>query len=253
MDFLNDPKLIALAFEDQRHFIGVLALKSDGALDGGTDPDLLDRIVAQRLWIDHAIIRDVKKRLVAAGLIDTSWQPVAWERRQFKSDSSKDRVARFRAKKKGSSGVGNGDETLQQRPSNAVDTDADTDTEVDTAKELETEDVTGEKAAAPAASPKASEKRATRLAADWVLPNPWGQWALAEFPAMTKADVRKQADVFADYWHSEAGQKARKLDWLATWRNWIRRHNEQRRPGGSGQQAAKYAGAAAAIYGGADL
>ena len=44
-DFLNDPKLVALAFEDQRHFIGLLALKCDGALDGDIDPILLDRIV----------------------------------------------------------------------------------------------------------------------------------------------------------------------------------------------------------------
>ena len=54
-DFLNDPKMIGLAFEDQRHFIGVLALKSDGAIDDVADGDLLDRIVAQRLWIDHAV------------------------------------------------------------------------------------------------------------------------------------------------------------------------------------------------------
>lgn len=38
-DFLNDPKMISLAFEDQRHFIGVLALKCDGALDDVADGD----------------------------------------------------------------------------------------------------------------------------------------------------------------------------------------------------------------------
>ncbi|MCO7641896.1 hypothetical protein NJI34_34570, partial [Pseudomonas sp. S 311-6] len=94
-DFLNDPKMIALAFEDQRHFIGILALKSDGALDQNCTPDLLDRIVAQRLWIDHAIIRDVKKRLVAAGLIDEAWNPLAWERRQMRSDSSAERTRKY--------------------------------------------------------------------------------------------------------------------------------------------------------------
>ena len=85
-DFLNDPKLISLAFEDQRHFIGVLALKCDGAIDDVADGDLLDRIVAQRLWIDHAVIRDVKRRLIAAGLIDARWQPLAWDKRQMRSD-----------------------------------------------------------------------------------------------------------------------------------------------------------------------
>lgn len=130
VDFLNDPKMISLAFEDQRHFIGVLALKSDGALDNGAPQDLLNRIVAQRLWIDHGVILEVKKRLVCAGLIDSNWQPIAWDSRQFKSDSSKDRVARFRAKT-----PCNGDvtlhETLHERKCNAVDTDTDTDTDTE--------------------------------------------------------------------------------------------------------------------------
>lgn len=229
VDFLNDPKLISLAFEDQRHFVGVLALKSDGALDNACDPDLLDRIVAQRLWIDHAIIREVKKRLVAAGLIDTSWQPAAWDRRQFKSDSSKERVARYRAKKKGADSFGNGDETLQQRPSNAVDTDADTEADADkeVVKELE---AVGRGHAATDASPAATPtsmpsraKTATRLPDDWILPKAWGEWALQERPDMAANEVRKEAEVFADYWRAKAGADARKADWQATWRNWVRR------------------------------
>ena len=96
VDFLNDPKLIALAFEDQRHFIGLLALKSDGVLDEDVPSELLDRIVAQRLWIDHAVIREVKKRLITARLIDQDWQPLAWEKRQFDSDADPTNAARQR-------------------------------------------------------------------------------------------------------------------------------------------------------------
>ena len=102
-DFLNDPKLISLAFEDQRHFIGVLALKCDGAIDDVADCDLLDRIVAQRLWIDHAVIRDVKRRLIAAGLIDARWQPLAWDKRQMRSDvdaTGAERQRRYRGAQK---------------------------------------------------------------------------------------------------------------------------------------------------------
>ena len=104
-DFLNDPKMIGLAFEDQRHFIGILALKSDGALDQDCCPDLMDRIVAQRLWIDHAVIREVKKRLVAAGLIDDEWQPLAWDKRQMRSDAdptNAERQRRYRQRQKSS-------------------------------------------------------------------------------------------------------------------------------------------------------
>ncbi|HDR8927864.1 hypothetical protein [Burkholderia vietnamiensis] len=127
-DFLNDPKLIALAFEDQRHFIGVLALKGDGTLDNKCAPELMNRIVAQRLWVDYAVIGEVKKRLVAAGLIDDNWQPLAWEKRQMRSDTSTERVRAHRAKAKQS---GNGGETFhetndvtdQERSSNGLDTD----------------------------------------------------------------------------------------------------------------------------------
>lgn len=136
-DFLNDPKMIALAFEDQRHFIGLLALKSDGALDMDIDDALLDRIVAQRLWIDHGVIRDVKKRLVAAGLIDTSWQPLAWEKRQMRSDSDPtgaERQRRFRESKK-QDALRNGGITGTDK-----DKDKDKDVEADTEKRQTTPD-----------------------------------------------------------------------------------------------------------------
>lgn len=257
VDFLNDPKLIALAFEDQRHFIGLLALKSDGALDSGCEPELLDRIVAQRLWIDQAVIREVKKRLMAAGLISDCWQPLAWEKRQFRSDSSKERVAKFRAKKKAGAGEqngngegnatgnegGNGGETLQKRPSNAVDTEADTDTETKVDKtEKEQESVgSARPAAAPASAPPSAaptdKAKGTRLSKDWVLPKRWGEWALQERQDLTAEDVRREAACFADHWHGKAGADARKADWEATWRNWIRRV-DRRKAAGAAQAGA---------------
>ncbi|WP_169295550.1 hypothetical protein [Advenella sp. EE-W14] len=102
-DFLKDPKIIALAFEDQRHFVGILALKSDGVLEQNCDPELMDKIVAQQLWIDRGLIRDVKKRLVAAGLIDEDWQPKAWNKRQKVSDrdnTGAERQRRYRERQK---------------------------------------------------------------------------------------------------------------------------------------------------------
>jgi hypothetical protein len=45
------------------------------------------------------VISDVKKRLIGAQLIDDSWQPLAWDKRQRKSDvdaTGKQRQQRFR-------------------------------------------------------------------------------------------------------------------------------------------------------------
>lgn len=71
------------------------------------------------------------------------------------------------------------------------------------------------------------EKRATRLPEDWHLPKAWGEWAMANV-GMTEAQVRHEADQFRDYWHATPGARARKLDWLATWRTWCRRWAESR-------------------------
>jgi len=68
----------------------------------------------------------------------------------------------------------------------------------------------------------------TRLPDDWQLPKSWGQWALGERDDLTEADVRREAARFGDYWHAKAGADARKADWEATWRNWIRKGEELR-------------------------
>lgn len=62
-------------------------------------------------------------------------------------------------------------------------------------------------------------KLGKRLANDWVLPNEWEYWANKERPDLNAAQV---ADQFKDYWIAQPGQKGTKLDWEATWRNWVR-------------------------------
>ena len=129
-DFLEDPKLLALAFEDQRHFIGVLALKSSGTLDQDCSPELRDRLVAQRLWIDHSAIGEVKRRLIEARLINEDWQPIAWDKRQFVSDrdpTAAERARRYRQKKKDKTAS-----RVTSRNENGAVTPLDTDTDTDT-------------------------------------------------------------------------------------------------------------------------
>lgn len=63
-------------------------------------------------------------------------------------------------------------------------------------------------------------KRGSRLSEDWFLPMDWGEWAVSE--GLGPEAIRVEADRFRDYWLSKAGRDAVKLDWQATWRNWIR-------------------------------
>lgn len=65
-------------------------------------------------------------------------------------------------------------------------------------------------------------KRAKRLAADWTLPAEYLAWALSDRPEFTEALVAREAEKFADHWHAASGKGAAKMDWFATWRNWVR-------------------------------
>lgn len=73
-----------------------------------------------------------------------------------------------------------------------------------------------------------SKKRGSRLHADWHLPKAWGEWAVSS-GGMSEDDVRREADRFRDYWLGVPGQRGVKLDWLATWRNWISKAVDDRR------------------------
>jgi hypothetical protein len=78
--------------------------------------------------------------------------------------------------------------------------------------------------------PKGSTKkqtRGTRISAEWELPTEWGKWAESEH-GLTYQEIVFQADKFKDYWIARADKGACKLDWQATWRNWIRSNIERK-------------------------
>lgn len=70
--------------------------------------------------------------------------------------------------------------------------------------------------------PKKDKSTGTRLPADWQLPKAWGDWALEDNGALTADDVRLEGEKFRDFWLAKAGKDARKVDWKATWRSWMR-------------------------------
>ena len=61
-----------------------------------------------------------------------------------------------------------------------------------------------------------------RLASDSCLTKEWEDFCVKTRPELHPA---KTFDQFKDYWIAQAGQKGVKLDWFATWRNWVRSTN----------------------------
>lgn len=71
-------------------------------------------------------------------------------------------------------------------------------------------------------------KRGTRIPDPFLLTSEMRRWADTSYP---KVDVKTQTELFVNYWRSKAGKDACKLDWLATWRNWIIRANDYNQQG----------------------
>jgi hypothetical protein len=61
-----------------------------------------------------------------------------------------------------------------------------------------------------------------RLASDFSFPKEWEDFCQHTRPELSPV---KTFDQFKDYWIAQAGQKGVKLDWFATWRNWVRSTN----------------------------
>lgn len=79
---------------------------------------------------------------------------------------------------------------------------------------------------------KASPKKGSRLSSDWKLPREWGGWALSQ--GWPEPMIREEAEKFRDYWIARTGKEATKLDWQATWRNWMR-NSKARKPDHGGR------------------
>ncbi|MCR9260752.1 MAG: hypothetical protein NXH95_13580 [Pseudomonadaceae bacterium] len=128
---ITDPKVEFLSFEDQRHFVWLLCLKNEGYLDEEfPSKNMRNRMIARKLGLQGEAFENAKQRLMEMELINKDWQPISWDSLQFKSDSSKERVRKYRERKKKSD---------VKRSSNVTVTAQDTDTEEDTDTEQERE------------------------------------------------------------------------------------------------------------------
>jgi hypothetical protein len=58
------------------------------------------------------------------------------------------------------------------------------------------------------------------LPEDWEPSDKAKQWTTENYPHV---NAGLELEKFRDYWQAASGQNARKRDWDATWRNWVRR------------------------------
>ena len=99
-EFANDPKIQMMSEADQRRFVMLLCARCSNG-----DVTLQDEEVAFQLRISNEEWALSKSLFMARNMIGDDNKPVAWDKRQFVSDSSAERVSRHRAKLKQESNV----------------------------------------------------------------------------------------------------------------------------------------------------
>lgn len=201
-EFATDAKVQMMSEAMQRRYLMLMCLRCSNAL-----VTLHDEEIAFQLRISDEELAETKALFIKKGFIDSAWNLLNWEKRQFASDSSKERVAKHRAlQKQKQKQTCNDDVTLHETKANGLDTDTDTDTEQSIS------------------APSAKSPRGTSLPKDWTLPDDWKTWAVQTRPDLNIAEV---AASFHDFWLGKPGKDGRKADWQATWRNWVRNQRAQ--------------------------
>ena len=199
-EFATDAKVQMMSEAMQRRYLMLMCLRCSNAL-----VTLHDEEIAFQLRISDEELAETKALFIKKGFIDSAWNLLNWEKRQFASDSSKERVAKHRAlQKQKQEQSSNADVTLHETKANGLDTDTDTEQSI--------------------SAPSAKSPRGTALPKDWTLPDDWKTWAEKERPDV---DVVTVAESFRDFWIAKPGKDGRKADWQATWRNWVRNQRAQ--------------------------
>ena len=215
-DMPTDPKFRVIARKSGRPLaevlsVFVLMLTNASANDDarGTLTNWSDEDTAAALDINADAVTAIREAMQGKTLSGDELS--GWAKRQPKrEDNSAERVRAFRERSKQ-------DVTPCNATERAVTLDKE-ETRGDTEKRSEVQVLRD----ADAPKPK-REAQGSRLDRDWQLPDRWRDWSRTTFPQTTAERVTAEAETFRDYWISAPGQRGRKADWEATWRNWCRK------------------------------
>jgi len=218
-DAVNNPKVQRLKPGLFRAWVNLLCVSSkhDGAITGDIEA------LAFTLRLPAAKVKAQIEALLAARLIDvteTGFTPHDWPLYQYDSDTSTERVKRFRERfkerKQPAEGNANGNvSTTDESEHGPVSRNVIEQNRAES--DAETEQSRTEQSASPAAPPPT--KRACRLSIE-AIPDDWREFCKRERPDL---DVDRTFANFRDHFMSSSGRNAVKLDWKAAWRLWVRR------------------------------
>ena len=209
---IHDPKMMAIGFENERHYVCICGLKCDGTLDEVSDKSALNHIVAGRLRIGKRWVK-IKKTLVDIGLIDENWQPLAWDSRQYKSDTDKDAAERKRRQREREK------EREMERQQAQANNDCDVTCDSHNQRQIQIQNKEREECLTDTeAKKKPVRSRRSRLSPDWV---PTAEDIAYCKKMRSDLDVDFVAEKFKSYWLARGDKGAMMASWHQAWKNWV--------------------------------
>ena len=110
------------------------------------------------------------------------------------------------------------------QPAQTIETTEPAPTQVEESPATIGELIPVEQAEPPAETkPTRQKKTGHRLPEGWMPQPKTVEKIVSEYPTITREWLQREHDIFTDYWVAQPGAKGRKVDWEATWRNWMRR------------------------------
>lgn len=94
-EFRSDPKVCTMTDSLQIRLVRLMCLRSDSPTENLDEEEICYGIGCN----DSETFRETKRVFVSKGFIDENWRLLNWEKRQFISDSSTERVRKFRENK----------------------------------------------------------------------------------------------------------------------------------------------------------
>ncbi len=112
-EFAHDPKIQMMTEQMQRRYIMLLCMCCSETLE-----TLHETEIAFQMRLTDDELSRTKELFLSKGFIDEHWNLTNWEKRQYVSDSSTERVRAHRNKKRNQVKL---NETLQEQPSNGTE------------------------------------------------------------------------------------------------------------------------------------
>lgn len=203
-DMINDPKWRTISRASGQKIGDVIATYihmmtcASNATERGRTEGWSDEDVATALDLDTQQIAAIREAMQGR-VLDGDYLR-GWEKRQpIREDGAAERAKAWREAKK---------DGVKTQP-NATERNR-------TLEEIREEEIREE---GKSKSKAEATQRASRLPADWTPTGSEFEFCQTERPEL---DVAATASRFRDYWIAQPGAKGRKVDWSATWRNWVR-------------------------------